>query len=593
MSNESEPLTSLPTTRDVAVLLAEIATLLELSGGDAFRSRAYRRAARALEGIEADLGALAREDRLTTLPGVGAGIGAVIREYVLTGSSAVRDSLRESVPAGMQELMRVPALGPKRAYTLCAEHGIDSLDALEDVARSGRLAKIPGFGVVIQRRVLEAIPFARRSLNARLYPDALEVALRIVTWLRERPEVATAEIAGAIRRRSEIAEQIDLVAATDRAEALLAAFRDAFEPAAPPGDAPSEMTIHLMDGMPVHLRCVAPKDFAAAMVWETGSVAHLGKLARVAEDSGLTLGREGLVEADTGEPLRFGSEAELHARLGLAYVPPELREGLDELELAASNRIPELVDVSVLRGVFHCHTTASDGRASLEEMANAARERGWSYLGIADHSRTAVYARGLSTEQLLEQVESIAQLNERALATGDPFHIFSGVESDILPDGMLDYPDEVLRRLDYVVGSVHSAFRMPREEMTARIVRAMESEWLTMLGHPTGRLLLRREGYDVDIDTLLETAARTRTVLEINADPRRLDLDWRHVRQAVRMGIAIAINPDAHSTAALDNVRYGVDVARKAGVEPRMILNTWPLEHVTEFLRKRKQDRQT
>jgi DNA polymerase (family X) len=576
-----------PSRYEVARLLAELGTLLEMNGAETFRARAFTNAARALEGIDADLEELARTDRLTTLKGIGAGIAGIVREYVLTGRSTLHEELAAATPVGLYELLRVPGLGPKRIHTLHKELGVASLDDLERAAEGGAIASLPGFGPKTEKKIREGIGFARSSRKLRRYPEALEAAVALLEWLRAQPSVADAQIAGALRRRMEVVDRVDLVACGETPEEVLERFVQALggEGLADLEDRTARM--RLADGMEVRLRCVLPGQFVAAMVWDTGSDAHVAALAARAVKRAGTLTCEGLVLDDSEVALE--RESGLYRELDLAYVEPELREGLDELELAESDSLPELVELEDLTGTFHCHTTYSDGKATLEEMVEGARERGWSYLGIADHSRTAAYAGGLPAERVLEQHREIDGLNARLSKDTAGFRLFKGIESDILPDGSLDYPESVLRRFDYVVGSVHSSFRMGREEMTERFLRAIASPHLTILGHPTGRLLLSREGYSFDVDAVIEAAARAGVVIEINANPHRLDLDWRHVREAAARGVLIAVNPDAHSVAALDHVAFGINMARKAGLEPRQVLNTWAVEEIAEYLEARKQ----
>ena len=586
----SETPAEAPSPRDVALFLAEIGTLLELNGRDTFRARAFTNAARALDGSDADLLSLAREDRLVSLRGIGPGIASVVREYVLTGRSEMYEELRAATPIALYDLLRVQGLGAKRIHQLHEALGIEDLDSLEAAASEGKIAALPGFGAKTEAKILAGIEFARSNRQLRRYPEALEIAVRILEWLRERPEVERAEIAGALRRRMEVVDRIDLVAASHECETVLEAFAALHGAHALEADPPGEATLRLSDGITARLRCVVPAEFVAAMVWETGSDAHLRGLEEAAASKGAGLGEAGLIVK--GRRARVASESKLYERLGLAYVPPELREGLGEIELAAAGKLPVLVEIEDLRGTFHCHTTASDGKATLEEMAAGARERGWEYLGTGDHSRNAGYAGGLSVEKVRLQHRAIDALNAALAADGGPpLHIFKGIESDILNDGELDYPDEILRSFDYVVGSVHSSFRMAEEEMTQRMIRAIRNPHLTILGHPTGRLLLSRSGYAVDVGSLLEAAAESGVVVEINANPHRLDLDWRDVRRAAELGILIAINPDAHSVTALDHVAFGVGMARKAGLEARQVLNTWPLEEVKEYFAKRKEGR--
>lgn len=576
--------------KDVARVLADIATLMELNGRDPFRTKAFASAARALEGSDADLHALAKADRLTTLRGIGPAIAAIVAEIVLTGRSTIRDELEAATPIGLFDLLQIPGLGPKRIRALHAELGVDSLDALERAARSGELAAVSGFGAKTAEKVLAGLAFARDTRGRRRYPEAVESALRIVQWLRARDEVSAAEMAGALRRKLEVVDRIDLVAATSDPETTLVAFGALNGVSDPELEHEDTAAVTLTDGLGARLRCVSEKDFIAAMVWETGSAAHLVELARVAADRGLSFDRDGLKRK--GKRVALEREEALYHALGLAYLVPELREGLGEVERAAAGPLPRLVELEDLRGTFHCHTTYSDGKATIEEMAEAARALGWDYLGLADHSRSAAYAGGLSVDRVRAQQADIDGWNERAAAAGDPFRLFKGVESDILADGSLDYPDRVLASFDYVVASVHSGFAMGEEEMTARVVRAVRNPYLTMLGHPTGRLLLSRKGYDLDVARVIEAAAERGVVIEINANPHRLDLDWRHVRVAAERGILIAINPDAHSTAGLEHVAYGVNMARKAGLTPEQIVNCWPLDRVEGYLAERKQARE-
>lgn len=581
----SEQAEGAPSPPEAARVLAEIATLLELHSADRFRARAFASAARALEGTDRDLTALARGGELATLPGVGSGIASVLSELVLTGRSRLYEELVEATPVGLFDLMRLPGLGTKRIRDLHEKLGIDSLDALEEAARDGRIAVLSGFGRKTQEKLLDGIAFARAVLGRRLLPRALEVAERLAEALEARDEVVRAEAAGAVRRRLEVIDRVDLVASSRDCQATLAAFGAMNGVSASQAEGEDAVEGRLSDGLPVRLRCVSPDAFAAALLWETGSEAHLGELAVHAAARGMRIGRDGLKEGRTR--VTAADEAALYSALGLQYLPPELREGLGEVALAARGEVPRLVEAEDLRGTFHCHTTASDGRATLREMAEGAAARGWEYLGIADHSRAAAYAGGLTIEALRAQRKEIARLTGTAAAAG--VRLFAGTESDILADGALDYPDDVLAELDYVVGSVHSGFRLSREVMTERIVRAVRHPRLTILGHATGRLLLRREGYDVDVDAVIAAAAETGTIIEINASPRRLDLDWRDVRKAAAAGVLIAIDPDAHTVQELDYVAWGVSMARKAGLELRQILNCWPLTEVERYLVERKQ----
>lgn len=581
------------TQTEVARVLAEIAMLGELNGENSFRSRAFANAARALEGTDADLESLAREGALTSLPGIGSGIADTIRELIETGRSTVHDELKTATPVGLFDLLRIPGLGAKRIHRLHHQLGIDSLDMLEGAAREGSIAAVSGFGAKTQSKILDGVTFVRASRGLLRYPAALEAGVRLLAWLRSRPGVASAEIAGALRRRMEVVDCVDLVAASADPGGVAAEFAalngvaEVVEREG--GDGEVRVILRLTDGLSVRLRCVPPERFVAATVWATGNDMHLRALGDRAASWGMRLDENGLWR--DGKLVPLPSESALYAALELAYVPPELREGLGEIDAAAVDSLPRLVERAELRGTFHCHTTYSDGKASVAEMAGAARARGWSYLGLADHSRTAAYAGGLSPERVREQHREIDQWNAEHGGTGtERFRIFKGIESDILPDGSLDYDDDLLASFDYVAGSVHSSFGLSEVEMTARVIRAIENPHLTILGHPTGRLLLTRNAYAIDVNAVIDAASEHGVTIEINADPHRLDLDWRHVRYAAERGVVIPINPDAHSTAGLDNVAYGVNVARKGWLGARQVLNTWTLDEIETYFAERKQE---
>ena len=577
------------TAREAAAALSEIAMLLEVVGGNPFRAKAFQSAARALETSGADLTALAAAGELRTLRGVGQGIASVLAELVTTGSSRMLEELRAETPIGLAEMMRIKGLGAKRIRTLYADLGIDTLDGLEEAAAAGRLAGVAGIGEKTERKILQGIAFARAMRGRRRYFQAVDAAAALLELVEGLPGVVRAGSAGQVRRRLEVVDSIDLVCATKDPASVLAAFRalQGVKHAAADG-ADRRAGVELADGLRVSLTCVPPAEYGAALVFATGSDAHVAQLAARAEERGLRLSAEGVFQGKKRLPLR--DEAAVYEALGLAWVPPELREGWGEVEAAAEGRLPKLVEVDDLRGTFHCHTTYSDGRASVAQMAEAARERGWRYLGIADHSQSAGYAGGLPVTAIRRQHREIEAWNAEHGGRGKKrFRLLKGVESDILPDGRLDYPDDVLRTFDYVVGSVHSSFAMGEKEMTARLVRAVSNPHLTILGHATGRLLLRRDGYAVDVRAVVDAAAEHGACVEINADPYRLDVDWRTARYAAEKGVLVPINPDAHSTGALGNVAYGVNVARKAWLTAPQVLNTRELDELEDLLAARKQ----
>lgn len=574
------------TGREAAAALAEIALLLEVVGGNPFRAKAFHAAARALETSTADLPALAAEGRLRALPAVGEGIAGVLEELLATGTSRMLEELRAGTPAGIFDLMRIKGLGAKRIRTLYERLGIDSLETVEEAAAAGRIRALPGFGAKTEERILAGVAFARALRGWRRRYQAIPSAAGLLELVEQLPGVLRASSAGELRRRLEVVSSLDLVAASDDPAATLAAFRalQGGEPGADPGLAETRLT----DGLSATLRCVPQEAYAAALLHATGSEAHLEALGARAAARGLRLSPDGLHRGK--KRLETPEEASVYEALELAWVPPELREGWGEVEAAAAGTLPALVETEQLRGTFHCHTTYSDGRASVAEMAGAARGRGWRYLGIADHSQAAGYAGGLAPAAVRKQHREVDAWNREHGGRGKKrFRLLKGIEADILADGRLDYDDALLASFDYVVGSVHSGFAMGEREMTDRLLRAVAHPRLTILGHATGRLLLRREGYAVDVRAVIDAAAEHGVAVEINADPNRLDVDWRTARYAAERGVLVPVNPDAHSAAALGNVAYGIDVARKGWLTAPQVLNTWELEPLEEWLAERKQ----
>ncbi|HEX2779759.1 MAG TPA: DNA polymerase/3'-5' exonuclease PolX, partial [Gemmatimonadaceae bacterium] len=563
-----------------------IAALLELSGGNPFKARAYEGAARALRSIDTDdLAPLLASGAIAELQGVGPATLGVIRELVETGESAYLERLRASIPEGLLELLRLPRLGGAKIHALHEALGIRNLDELEDAARSGRLATVKGFGPKSVQAILTGIEKLRAAGDQMLLPAALAEASRLRASVAGHPDIARAEIAGAVRRNLEVVRGIDVVAAcredTDP-DAIVRAMAGAPGVRRVAGRGPGAATITYVDGVCVDLRCVLEGDFAIALWRATGSEAHVARVAELARSRGLTLAEDTLHAAAGGE-LPIADEADLYLALGLPFIPPELRETGDEVDAAAANALPDLLRGDQLRGVIHCHTRYSDGKASVAEMAAAARERGWSYIGISDHSQAAFYAGGLKRDDVLRQHEEIDQLNE---TLGASFTVLKGIEADILADGRLDYDAELLDRFDFVIGSIHNRFGMNGAPMTERVLRALDDPHLTVLAHPTGRLLLSRDPYDLDMSAVLAKAAERGVAVELNADPHRLDLDWRVLREAKRLGVTIAIGPDAHSTRGLDNTSLGVLMARKGWLEARDVLNTRDAAAVRRFARK-------
>jgi DNA polymerase (family X) len=542
----------------VARVLDEIAQYVALSDPNRFKSRAFERAARAVEGLEVDLVALVASGELLSTPGIGKAVGAIIKELVETGESRYLDELRNQYPPGIFELLRVPGFGLTKIGQVHQELGIGSLDDLEAAAREGRLAKLRWFGAKTQTKILEGIEKARRRESNFLLPIGLEAGERMRGQLAKIKAVEDAEVTGSVRRRLEIIRNVNIAVSTRKREKVIEALPqivDQFE----------EVDANTFRGvvrgeMPVIFHLSHPDSFGTTIVETTGSRGFVGALPA-------------LPKAKT--------EEELFKQISVPFVEPERRESADDL--ARKKRV-KLVQPSDLRGTFHVHTTFSDGRNTVLEMLTAARERGYDYVGLSDHSPAAFYAGGLTVERLREQHAEIAR-HEPEVA---PMRVFRGTEADILPDGSIDYGDEVLSTLDFVVASIHSRFNTPKDEMTERMLKALDDPWVTFLGHITGRKLLGRDGYTVDFDRVFERAAKRSVCIEINGNPNRLDLDWRHVGRALEMGVMFVITPDAHSISEMSHVISGTWVARKAGLTAKQIFNTRSVAEVEKWFAKRR-----
>jgi len=553
----------------IAQIIDEMGTLLELRGENPFRCRAYHTAAQALVNLPGDLPEMIADGRLKEVPGIGETMHAKIVQLATTGHLPSYDELRRKTPPGLVALLRVPCLGPKKIKALYEDLKIESLADLRAAGESGGIAKLKGFGAKMEAKILEGIAFVEKAGERILQSDALRLVAPILQAVRDHPKVIRAEVCGSLRRRAETIGDLDILFSSKHAPAVLDAFVKLPQVATVLAHGPTKASIRLADGVQCDLRGVDDAQYPFALHYFTGSKAHNIAIRKRALARGLSLNEYALTGAKG--PIPCATEAEVFQALGLAEIPPELREDNGEIEAAEAGRLPELVAPGDLTGTFHCHTDWSDGGATLAEMAAAARDRGMQYLGIADHSRSARYAGGLSIERVRDQWAEIDALNK---SFGGKFHLFKGTECDILPDGSLDYPDELLDGFDYVVASVHSSFTLPRDEMTKRLVKAVSNPRVTMLGHPTGRLLLARDGYAVDLEAVIDAAASAGTMIEINANPHRLDLDATHCRKARQKGVRIVINPDAHSVSGLDDLQYGVSVARRGWLTKGDVWNT-------------------
>lgn len=574
-------------TRDQVVgILERIALLLELQGENPFKVRAYRNGARALELLEGDLGTLVRDNGLEGIPGIGEALRDKIGTLVTTGQLPYYEDLCAQFPPKLFELFDVPGLGPKKIKALYEKLKVASLSDLEAACREGNVASLDGFGAKTQEKILQALDSLKQGAGRHLASVAAHASSILLDDLRSHPEVIRLSVGGSTRRRNDTVHDIDIIVSTRDPAAISKIFREhpLVESVTAAGDTKS--SVMLEGGVQADLRVVTDAEYPFALNYFTGSKEHNIVLRGLAQERGWTLNEYRLAPAkpDAPEIPEVRDERDLYSVFGFDYIEPELRENRGEFEAAQQHRLPSLVELEQVRGTFHCHTRASDGRNTLEEMAAAAQELGLQYLGIADHSKASVQANGLDAARLKKQIAEIKTLNKGF----DGFRIFCGTECDILKDGSLDFPDPVLDELDYVVASVHSSFTLPEEEMTKRLIRAMENPHVTILGHLTGRLLLRREAYAVNIPEILDAAAATGTMIELNADPHRLDMDWRWWRLAKEKGVQCVINPDAHSVGGLQNLYFGVGTARKGWLTKSDIVNCLPLAKVIPVLEAKR-----
>lgn len=578
-------------TGEVVDVLEEIAVLLELKGENPFKSRAYTSAARALETCPTPVAELVAEGTLSGLKGVGKALVEKVTILVETGKLPYYEDLKASFPEGFLDLLKIPGFGPKKLALVHDKLGVTNFEQLEAVCQDGSVAGLPRFGKKTAENILTGIEQIRKFSSQHRYGDVIDVANELVDSLRYHPAVTRVSITGSLRRGKEVVKDIDLIVSSKHPKAIMEFFVNWPDVERVTGHGETKSSVVLQDGLQCDLRVVDDSIFPYTLAHFTGSKEHNVRLRQRAISQGRKLSEYGLFDVDekTGEEtlIECHDERELHEALDLQFIVPELREDMGEVEAADKKALPRLVDWGDLKGTFHNHTAASDGESTLEQMANAADQMGLEYLGISDHSKSQVQANGLHADRLLKQVEEIKALNKKNKKDGG-IHVFAGNEVDILSDGSLDYPDEVLAELDYVVASVHSSFQLKEAEMTKRIIRAMENPYVTMLGHVSGRLLLRREAYALNIPKIIDAAAATGTWIEINASPWRLDMDWRFWHQARDKGVKCVINPDAHSVRQLGYLIIGAQIARKGWLRKEDVLNTLPLSKMKTLLKKSK-----
>jgi DNA polymerase (family X) len=574
----------------VVEILDEIGTLLELTGENPFRSRAFHNGAQIIGGITDDLDELVRQGSLTSIKGIGQGLADTITELIQTGKTKIHDDLRAKVPSGVLEMLRIQGLGPKKIKTLYEKLNIKSIAELRKACQNQRLRSVEGFGAKTEENILKNIIHLERSSDKHLYPQAYESAEKIVTHLKGIKGVKQCSYAGSLRRRKEIIGDIDiLLSAPDKArKGLMSAFTEHEDVESIVAFGDTKSAIILKNGIQCDLRIVSDIEYPFALNYFTGSKEHNIEMRSLARKQGLSLNEYGFTRIEESKRRKTGrqipscdTEEDIYKTLGLHYIQPELRENTGEIEFAQQHNLPKLIELNDLHGTFHCHTTDSDGLNSLDQMVAAAQSLDWQYIGFADHSQAAAYAGGMSPARAREQMKRIDRLNEQ----NKKFHIFKGIECDILTDGSMDYDDKLLSEFDYVVASIHNKFKMTEDEATKRIIKALKNKYVTMLGHPTGRLLLQREGYPVKMPAVIDAAADYGKAIEINAHPMRLDLDWRFLKYAKEKGVPIFINPDAHNVSGLQDVQYGVGIARKGWLEPKDVVNCWTMHKIFNYLK--------
>lgn len=573
--------------KQVAEIIDEIGTLLELKGENPFKSRAYHTAARAVAALTEDLDDLIKRQELHTIRGIGTSIAEKITELATTGRLSFYEQLKSSLPPGLLDMLKIQGLGPKRVTILYKKLKIKSIKELQEACERHRLAKFKGFGEKTEENILKGIARLRTTSQQHLYPKARDAAERIVATIAKTRGVRRCEVAGSLRRKKEIIGDIDIVVSAQEKsrDSIIDAFVAHTDVDSVLAKGDTKASVILKSGIHCDLRIVKESEYAFALTYFTGSKEHNVEMRSIARKHGWSLNEyafSAIEEIPKRERKRIPickDEADIYHALGLDYVPPELRENMGEIEAARERSLPTLIEEKDLRGTFHCHTTYSDGANTVEEMLKAAMKKGWRYWGVADHSKGAAYAGGMDEAKIGLQHKEIDELNGRF----QDFRIFKGTECDILPDGNLDYSDNVLVRFDYVVVAIHSRLNMTEREATQRVIKAMKNKYVTMIAHPTGRLLLSRAGYPVNMIEVINAASDYGKAIEINAHPLRLDLDWRLAKYAKAKGVPIVINPDAHNVDGLDDVQYGIAVARKGWLEGRDVLNTWPVADVERF----------
>lgn len=569
------------TVQDAADVLEDISVFQELNKENPFKVKAFANAARILKAMSGTLADLLAAGTLKKTKGIGPGTLERIEELHRLSYSPYLEDLKKQIPSGLVVMMQIPGLGPKKVRAIYDALKIDSLESLEGACRDGRIAELKGFSEKSAQNILKGIAFSQTHADRILYSDALPQAQDLFVALKRCSAIQSLELGGSLRRHLETIKDIDLVAASTHAQDVMDFFLQLPQVAEITNQGDTKSAVVLQSGMRADLRVVTPEQFPYALLHFSGSKEHNTALRSRAKEFGFKLNEYGLFEGDKN--IACASEADIYKRLGLHFIPPELREDRGEIAQAEKDDFHALVTLKDIQGTFHAHTQWSDGRNSLEEMVSAARAMGLKYFGITDHSQSAVYANGLRPDRIKKQREEMNKVQEKF----PDILLLHGIESDILKDGALDYPESVLREFDFIIASVHGNFNLSENEMTQRLIRAIENPFTTMIGHLTGRLLLAREGFQLNMEAVIEAAARHQVVIEINANPRRFDLDWRWGNLARKHGLKTSINPDAHETSGFQFIEMGVGIARKAGFRKTDVINTLSPEKIQAFLRKK------
>ncbi len=566
---------------EIAHAFDEIADLLEIEEANPYRVRAYRNAARSLRGLGREVAELLADgEDLTLLPGIGKDLAAKIQEMLETGKVRALDELHKEVPMGVEALLQIPGLGPKRVKTLYHSLGINSVKQLEQAVRAGKVRSLPGFGAGIERNILAVIDANRGTEKRFLRATVIPYAEALVAYLKRTRGVKDVVMAGSYRRGRETVGDLDILVTTKEKTAVMERFVGYEEVDDVVSSGTTRATVILRNGLQVDLRVVAQQSYGAALYYFTGSKAHNIQVRRLGQQRGLKINEYGVYRGK--QRIAGKTEASVFKSVGLPYIPPELREGRGEIEAAYEKRLPILVQRTDLQGDLHCHSTATDGHAGIREMALAAKQHGLKYLAITDHSQHLTIAHGLDHKRLLKQIEEIESLNDELRG----IKLLKGIEVDILADGSLDLPDQVLSHLDLVIGAVHSQFHLSRDRQTERILRAMDRPYFTILAHPSGRLLQKREAYDVDMARIIKQAKARGCFLELNSQPQRLDLNENYCRMARDEGVLVSINSDAHAEQNFEFLQYGVDQARRGWLQKKDVLNTLPLRELRKLLQQ-------